>query len=76
MQVIIEKSGQKPYAIVGDTVLQEKEIFSHYGKTGLDTVCKNCGFPFAVSLEKHGRVNDTVLCFNCDKEIAAIIENE
>jgi hypothetical protein len=74
MNIVIKKAGQMPYAIVGDTVLCENEIFSHYGKKGIDVICKNCGFPFSVSLEKHGKVIDTVLCFGCSKEIAAIIK--
>lgn len=76
MCVVIDKPDNKPYAIVGDTVLQDNETFSHYGKTGLDTICRDCGYPFALSMQKHGRVVDTVTCFQCDKSVAAIIEKK
>ena len=70
---IIKRNGKSPYAIVGPTSLADKEYFSHYGKTGIDVVCSYCGFPFAISMQKHGRVNDVVICFNCDKESAVIL---
>ena len=60
----------------GETVLQANEIFCHGGTGGLDVTCKNCGYPFADSLQKIGRIFDTVVCFSCEKEIAAIIEEK
>lgn len=73
--IIIETKSGLPL-MQGETVLQEKEIFSHSGKTGLDVTCKNCGYPFADSLQKVGRIFDTVVCFSCEKELAAIIEEK
>ena len=73
--IIIETMDKTPI-MQGETVLQENEIFCHTGTTGLDVTCKNCGYPFADSLQKVGRVFDTVVCFSCEKEIAAIIEEK
>ncbi len=74
---IIEKAGQKPYAVVGAKSLQNNETFSLYGKQGIDLLCPVCGFPFALSMQKHGRVTDVVLCYNCnEKQAATIIEIE
>ncbi len=71
---IIEKSGKNPYAVVGAKSLQENEIFSLYGKKGIDLCCPVCGYPFILSMQQHGRVEDIVLCFNCDEKQAATIQ--
>ena len=71
--IIIETKAGVPI-MQGETVLHENETFCHTGNIGLDVCCKNCGYPFADSLQKVGRIFDTVICFQCEKEIAAIIQ--
>lgn len=75
LEIITKKDGI-PYAVVGAKSLQENEYFSLHGKTGIDVVCPVCGFPFAVSMQKHGRINDVVVCFNCEKSACTIQEEK
>lgn len=75
MTEIIQKRGKIPYAVVGAKVLKESEYFSLHGKTGIDVVCPVCGYPYAVSMQKHGRVNGIVICFNCE-QTACTIQDE
>lgn len=74
MITVSTKSG-KPI-MQGKTTMEKNEIFSHYGETGFDVICKSCSYPFANSVQEIGSHFDTVICANCEKEIAAIIVPE
>lgn len=72
--IIIAKKDGSP-VMQGDTTLEDNKTIGYSGKTGIDVVC-TCGKPFAESLQENGIILDSVLCSQCEKELAVILETE
>lgn len=71
--ITLHEKNEKPFT-QGNTILQDNQTIGHGNKTGLDVVCGQCSYPFALSLQKRGYFIDSVLCDCCKKELAFIVE--
>jgi hypothetical protein len=71
--IILHGKHETPFT-QGNTTLQNNQTIGHGNKIGIDVVCRQCSYPFVLSLQKRGIMLESVLCDCCKKELAFIIE--
>jgi len=72
--IIVNSKNEKP-VMQGKTTIEANETIMHGETKGIDTVCRACNYPFALSLQEIGSIlNGSILCNYCKNELAYVVE--